>query len=55
MLTNTTPNSADNAALILRGALGTMFIAHAALKYFVFTMAGASGFFESVGLPGMLA
>ena len=42
-------------ALILRLALGTMFLAHAGLKVFVFTMAGAAGFFESVGLPGVLA
>ena len=29
-------------ALILRLALGTMFIAHAALKYFVFTLPGTA-------------
>jgi putative oxidoreductase len=43
------------AALLLRLALGTMFIAHALLKYFVFTMPGTEQFFVSVGLPGFLA
>ncbi len=42
------------AALLLRLALGTMFIAHALLKYFVFTLPGTAGFFESLGLPGIL-
>lgn len=45
----------DIAALLLRGALGVMFIAHALLKYFVFTPAGTVQFFESLGLPGPLA
>ena len=43
------------AALLLRLALGTMFIAHALLKYFVFTLPGTEQFFVSVGLPGFLA
>ena len=42
------------AALLLRLSLGTMFIAHALLKYFVFTLPGTAQFFESVGLPGVL-
>ena len=42
------------AALILRVSLGTMFIAHALLKYFVFTLPGTAQFFESLGLPGVL-
>jgi putative oxidoreductase len=42
------------AALLLRLSLGTMFIAHALLKYFVFTLPGTAEFFESVGLPGFL-
>jgi putative oxidoreductase len=42
------------AALLLRLALGTMFIAHALLKYFVFTPQGTAQFFESLGLPGVL-
>jgi putative oxidoreductase len=42
------------AALLLRIALGTLFIAHALLKYFVFTLPGTAQFFESLGLPGVL-
>jgi putative oxidoreductase len=42
------------AALLLRVSLGTMFIAHALLKYFVFTLPGTAQFFESLGLPGVL-
>jgi putative oxidoreductase len=44
----------DAAALLLRLSLGTMFIAHALLKYFVFTPAGTAQFFDSLGLPGAL-
>ena len=47
--------TAPYAALVLRIALGSMFIAHALLKYLVFTPAGSVKFFESVGLPGPLA
>ncbi len=42
------------AALVLRVALGTMFVAHALLKYFVFTLPGTAAFFASLGLPGAL-
>lgn len=42
------------AALMLRLSLGTLFIAHALLKYFVFTLPGTAQFFESLGLPGVL-
>ncbi|MFO1412907.1 MAG: DoxX family protein [Burkholderiales bacterium] len=42
------------AALVLRVALGTLFIAHALLKYFVFTLPGTAQFFGSIGLPGFL-
>ena len=42
------------ATLLLRTTLGTMFIAHALLKYFVFTLPGTAQFFESLGLPGVL-
>ena len=45
----------DLAALLLRLTLGTMFVAHGLLKYFVFTPAGTVMFFESLGLPGPLA
>ncbi len=41
--------------LVLRVGLGLMWIAHALLKLFVFTLPGTASFFQSVGLPGMLA
>ena len=44
----------DVAAVLLRTGLGVMFIAHALLKYFVFTLPGTYKFFESLGLPGAL-
>jgi putative oxidoreductase len=47
--------TAPYAALVLRVALGVMFIAHALLKVIVFTVPGTVQFFQSVGLPGMLA
>ncbi len=45
----------DYAALLLRNALGLMFVAHSLLKFFVFTLAGTAGFFDSVGFPGWAA
>ena len=42
------------AALLLRVTLGTLFVAHALLKYFVFTLPGTAQFFASLGLPGTL-
>ncbi|MEL6978671.1 MAG: DoxX family protein [Pseudomonadota bacterium] len=49
------PAQADLAAFVLRVSLGVMFLAHAGLKVFVFTPAGAAAFFASLGLPGELA
>ena len=46
--------TAPYAALVLRVALGVMFIAHALLKYYVFTLPGTAQFFQSLGLPGAL-
>ncbi len=40
------------AALLLRVALGVLFLAHAWLKYAVFTPAGTAQYFQSLGLPG---
>lgn len=40
--------------LTLRFSLGLMWIAHALLKLFVFTLPGTAKFFESVGIPGAL-
>lgn len=42
------------AATLLRLALGVMFIAHALLKYYVFTLPGTAQFFGSLGLPPWL-
>ena len=50
----TEQNAAPYAALTLRIALGVMFIAHAFLKIFVFTLPGTAQFFESLGLPAVL-
>ncbi len=45
--------TAPYSALLLRVSMGILFILHGAyLKIFVFTMAGASQYFESLGLPG---
>ena len=40
---------------LLRVSLGVMWIAHALLKLLVFTLPGTAQFFESVGIPGVLA
>lgn len=42
-------------ATLLRVSLGGLFLAHAGLKFFVFTPAGTAKFFDSVGVPGPLA
>jgi putative oxidoreductase len=47
--------TAPSAALLLRVSLGILFLAHASLKFFVFTPAGTAKFFGSVGLPPALA
>ena len=44
--------AAGHGAALLRIALGIMWITHALLKIFVFTLPGTAQFFESVGLPG---
>jgi putative oxidoreductase len=45
----------DLGATTLRLALGAMYLSHAGLKVFTFTMAGTVQFFASVGYPGWLA
>ena len=42
-------------ALVLRLALGVMWIAHALLKWLVFTIPGFAGWLESEGLPSFMA
>jgi putative oxidoreductase len=48
-------NTTDLAALVLRVTMGGYFLAHSWLKIAVFTPAGTSQFFESIGFPGFLA
>lgn len=48
-------STAPYAALLLRLCLGAMFIAHALLKWRVFTIPGTIKFFQSLGLPGWFA
>ena len=55
MTTVTVNTKADYAAFLLRVTMGIFFLAHAGLKIFVFTPAGAAGYFGSLGLPGGLA
>lgn len=46
--------TAPYGVFLLRLALGVLFIAHACLKIFVFTLPGTAQFFGSVGLPPAL-
>ena len=52
---STNANADNYGATLLRVSLGVMWIAHALLKLFVFTLPGTAQFFQSVGLPGILA
>ncbi|SPF77981.1 DoxX family protein [Pseudoprimorskyibacter insulae] len=49
------PTSNDYAAFALRVTSGALFIAHGWMKVSVFTIPGTVGYFESLGLPGVLA
>jgi len=44
-----------SGVLILRLGLGMMWISHALLKWFVFSIAGFAGWLESQGLPAFMA
>lgn len=46
---------ADFGPTLLRVALGVVFLAHGLLKVLVFTVPGTVGYFQSLGLPGVLA
>ena len=51
-----TPRSSNAYGVtLLRVSLGIMWISHAFLKLFVFTLPGTAQFFQSVGFPGFLA
>lgn len=52
---NTQQLSAGYGVALLRVSLGVMWIAHALLKLFVFSLPGTALFFQSIGYPGFLA
>ena len=52
---NTAQSRVDFGALVLRLTLGAMFVSHALLKIFVFTVPGTVQFFGSLGLPAAVA
>ena len=45
----------DYGAIVLRVSLGIMYLAHAHLKIFTFTLVGTADFFARVGFPGWMA
>ncbi len=48
-------NSTAAGITLIRVSLGIMWIAHALLKLFVFSLAGTAAYFESIGFVGELA
>ena len=52
MTSSVDSRTAPYAGLLLRVSMGLLFLAHASLKYFVFTPAGTEKYFMSLGLPG---
>jgi putative oxidoreductase len=48
-------SSIEYGTTLLRLSLGVMWIAHALLKLFVFTLPGTVQYFASIGFPGFLA
>lgn len=54
-VTSHASSAADYGITVLRISLGIMWVAHALLKLFVFTLPGTAQFFRSVGFPGFLA
>ena len=55
MLQPTNPADGRIGIMLLRVSLGVMWIAHALLKWLVFTLPGTAQFFEGAGIPGVLA
>ena len=49
------PSSINFSALLTRLSLGSILLAHGALKIFVFTIPGTVGYFESLGIPAIIA
>jgi putative oxidoreductase len=52
---NPSTSSLQLGIAVLRMSLGVMWIAHALLKLFVFTLPGTAQYFASIGFPGFLA
>lgn len=48
-------NTTDTTALLLRLGSGILFLAHGLMKVFTFTIPGTVAYFESLGLPGVIA
>ena len=48
-------STSNHGAFLTRITLGSILLAHGALKVFVFTIPGTVGFFESLGLPAFVA
>jgi putative oxidoreductase len=51
----TSAGPAALGAALLRLSLGVVWLAHALLKLFVFTLPGTAAFFESIGFAGWMA
>lgn len=45
----------NNGAFLARISLGIILLAHGALKLFVFTIPGTIAYFDSIGLPAIVA
>ena len=52
---NSNTQNPNYGATITRLSLGVILLAHGLLKVFVFTIPGTVGFFESLGLPAIIA
>ena len=55
MTTSPLNSSSNFGVTLIRVSLGIMWIAHALLKLFVFTLPGTAQFFASIGYPGFIA
>ncbi|MCH2038600.1 MAG: DoxX family protein [Rickettsiales bacterium] len=55
MTTSTNRTSQDYGAFLTRLSLGVILLAHGLLKVMVFTIPGTVAFFESLGLPAIIA
>lgn len=54
-MVNTPSSSAAYGITLLRTSLGLMWVAHALLKWFVFTLPGTAKYFDGIGIPGWMA